>query len=42
MRIAHQIVLAKETVRPIQIDAGLWTPRKLQSPKIQQPRAAGD
>ena len=34
----HQIVLAKETVRRIQIDAGLWVPRKLRPPKIQQPR----
>jgi hypothetical protein len=35
----HQIVLAKETVRRTQIDAGLWIPRKLRAPKIQQPRA---
>jgi transposase len=35
----HQIVLAKETVRRIQVDAGLWIPRKLRPPKIQQPRA---
>jgi transposase len=35
----HQIVLAKETVRRIQIAAGLWLPRKLRAPKIQQPRA---
>ena len=35
----HQIVLAKETVRRIQVDAGLWIPRKLRAPKIQQPRA---
>jgi hypothetical protein len=35
----HQIVLAKETVRRIQIAAGLWIPRKLRAPKIQQPRA---
>jgi transposase len=34
----HQIVLAKETVRRIQIAAGLWIPRKLRPPKIQQPR----
>jgi hypothetical protein len=31
--------LAKETVRRIQIQAGLWIPRKLRAPKIQQPRA---
>jgi transposase len=35
----HQIVLAKETVRRIQVQAGLWIPRKLRAPKIQQPRA---
>ena len=34
----HQIVLAKETVRRIQVAAGLWVPRKLRPPKIQQPR----
>jgi hypothetical protein len=34
----HQIVIAKETVRRIQIAAGLWIPRKLRAPKIQQPR----
>jgi hypothetical protein len=34
----HQIVLAKETVRRIQIAAGLWVPRKLRAPKVQQPR----
>ena len=34
----HQIVLAKETVRRVQIAAGLWIPRKLRPPKVQQPR----
>jgi len=34
----HQIVLAKETVRRIQMAAGLWVPRKLRPVKIQQPR----
>ena len=34
----HQIVLAKETVRRIQVAAGLWVPRKLRPPKVQQPR----
>ena len=34
----HRIVLAKETVRRIQIAAGLWIPRKLRPPKVQQPR----
>ena len=36
----HQIVLAKETVRRIQVAAGLWVPRKLRPPKIQQPGCA--
>ena len=35
----HRIVLCKETVRRLQIAAGLWIPRKLRPPKIQQPRA---
>jgi hypothetical protein len=30
--------LAKETVRQIQIAAGLWLPRKMRPPKVQQPR----
>jgi hypothetical protein len=34
----HQIRLCKDTVRRIQMDAGLWIPRKLRPPKIQQPR----
>ncbi len=34
----HQIVLCKETVRRLQIAAGLWIPRRLRPPKIQQPR----
>ena len=34
----HQLVVAKETVRRIQIAAGLWIPRKLRAPKVQQPR----
>jgi hypothetical protein len=34
----HQIQLAKETVRRIQVAAGLWIPRKLRPPKVQQPR----
>jgi len=34
----HQIVVAKETVRRIQVAAGLWIPRKLRAPKVQQPR----
>ena len=35
----HGITVAKETLRRVQIDAGLWIPRKLRPPKIQQPRA---
>jgi hypothetical protein len=31
--------LAKETIRRLQIEAGLWIPRRLRLPKIQQPRA---
>ena len=34
----HGIMIAKETVRQLQIAAGLWIPRKLRPPKIQQPR----
>lgn len=34
----HHIVVCKETVRQLQIAAGLWIPRKLRPPKIQQPR----
>ena len=35
----HHLVLSKETVRRVQIAAGLWIPRKLRAPKVQQPRA---
>jgi transposase len=35
----HGIQISRETVRRLQIDAGLWIPRKLRPPKIQQPRA---
>jgi hypothetical protein len=38
LQMRHHIVLSKETVRRLQIDAGLWIPRKLRPPKIQQPR----
>ena len=34
----HQIVVSKETVRRIQVAAGLWIPRRLRPPKVQQPR----
>lgn len=35
----HGIQISRETVRRLQIEAGLWIPRKLRPPKIQQPRA---
>lgn len=35
----HGIQIPRETVRRLQIEAGLWIPRKLRPPKIQQPRA---
>jgi hypothetical protein len=38
LRTKHQIDLAKETVRQLQIASGLWIPRKLRPPRIQQPR----
>jgi hypothetical protein len=38
LRTKHGIDLAKETVRRLQIAMGLWIPRKLRPPKIQQPR----
>lgn len=34
----HGLVLGKETVRRLMIKAGLWVPRKMRAPKIQQPR----
>jgi hypothetical protein len=33
------IALAKETVRKLMLEAGLWIPRKLRPPKIYQPRS---
>jgi transposase len=39
LQTRHGIRIAKETVRQLQIASGLWTPRKLRAPKIQQPRA---
>jgi len=35
----HGIRLAKETVRRLMTDAGLWIPRRQRPPKIYQPRA---
>lgn len=34
----HDLVLAKETVRRLMTQSGLWIPRKLRAPKIHQPR----
>jgi transposase len=39
LRSRHNIVIAKETVRQLQIASGLWIPRKLRPPKVQQPRS---
>jgi hypothetical protein len=38
LRELHGIVLAKDTVRQLMLDAGLWIPRRLRSPTIYQPR----
>jgi hypothetical protein len=38
LREQHGLVLSKETVRKLMMDAGLWISRALQSPKIYQPR----
>ncbi len=34
----HGLYLAKETVRKLMIQAGLWIPRKLRPPRVHQPR----
>jgi hypothetical protein len=39
LQLRHGITVAKETVRQLQIAAGLWIPRRLRPAKIQQPRA---
>jgi len=38
LRECHGLKLAKETIRRLMIDAGLWTPRRQRPPKIHQPR----
>ena len=38
-RCAAFIQLAKETVRKLMTDAGLWVPRRQRPPKVYQPRA---
>ncbi|WP_448815734.1 ISNCY family transposase, partial [Bacillus safensis] len=35
----HGIRLAKETVRKLMTEAGLWVPRRQRPPKVYQPRA---
>jgi transposase len=39
LRECHGIQLAKETVRKLMTDAGLWVPRAQRPPKVYQPRA---
>lgn len=34
----HGVFIGKETIRRLMIAAGLWVPRKMRAPKIQQPR----
>jgi len=34
----HDVVQAKETVHQLMVRAGLWIPRKMRAPRIQQPR----
>lgn len=38
LRERHGVDLAVETVRSLMVAGGLWLPRKLRPPKIQQPR----
>jgi hypothetical protein len=39
LRERHGVDLAVETVRSIMVAGGLWLPRRLRAPKIQQPRS---
>jgi Helix-turn-helix domain len=39
LRERHGVDLAVETVRSLMIAGGLWVPRRLRAPKIQQPRS---
>ena len=39
LRERHGVDLAVETVRSLMVAGGLWLPRKLRPPRIQQPRA---
>ena len=38
LRECHGITLAKETIRKLMMDAGLWIPRKIRNSAIYQPR----
>src|SRR6202790_2015966 len=38
LRERHGVDLAVETVRSLMVAGGLWVPRRLRAPKIQQPR----
>jgi hypothetical protein len=37
LRERHGVDLAVETVRSLMVAGGLWVPRRLRAPKIQQP-----
>jgi len=39
LRERHGVYLAVETVRSLMVAGGLWLPRRLRAPKIQQPRS---
>jgi Helix-turn-helix domain len=39
LRERHGVDLAVETVRTLMVAGGLWVPRRLRAPKIQQPRS---
>jgi hypothetical protein len=39
LRERHGVELAVETVRSLMVAGGLWVPRRLRPPRIQQPRA---
>jgi hypothetical protein len=38
LRECHNITLAKETIRKLMSEAGLWVPRKLRNSTVYQPR----
>jgi hypothetical protein len=39
LRERHGMDLAVETVRTLMVAGGLWVPRRLRAPKVQQPRS---